>query len=670
MSKLDIEGSRPALGAQPRVLDLRAPRTAAQRVERSPAGERPPAIARPRAADAEASEAGAIARWWNGPDPSFHSPLSPPHLLVVDDDASDTALIRLALAEVPGTECSVTTAVRLADARSLIAGTAFDCVLLDLSLPDSAGLDTISGIVLAAPDVPVVVLTGLEDELTALVAVQAGAQDYLSKRALNGPLLWRTVRYAIERKRAEVNARHNALHDPLTGLANRVLFVERLVHALVQLEREPGRVAVLFIDLDRFKWINDSLGHAAGDALLIAVARRLENMLRPQDLAARLGGDELLVLCENISSEFAAMELAERILGALDNPFEIGDTELWISASIGIAISQDAGDSPTDLIRDADTAMYRAKDRGKARCELYDVQMRDRAETRLRVSNDLHRALDAGEFTVHYQPVVDLTDGQPVGAEALVRWQHPDGHLVLPGEFIAVAEETGLIISLGDLVLDAACRRLALWQADTSRAHAPIVTVNVSALQLADASFARRVEAALNASGADPTGLGLEVTESSLMRDEEGSLERLREVKELGIRLYMDDFGTGYSSLTYLKRFPFDALKIDTSFIGGLGIDDQDVAIVEAVIGLARSLRLAVVAEGIETAQQLHRLRALECPLGQGYYFGRPSPDGELDRHPDLPDAARPAGSPTADSMLTPVPGVPARRRIERRKPA
>ena len=593
-----------------------------------------PNLPRPRGPEARRPESGGAQARWPGAESSLVDVVMPTRLLLVDDDSMDAELVRIALTEVAGNNCAITTVVRLAQALDKVNTAAFDCVLLDLSLPDSVGLDTIAGIVTAAPHLPVVVLTGLDDEPTALAAVQAGAQDYLTKRSLDGHVLWRTVRYAMERKRAEVVARHNAMHDVLTNLPNRVLFLERLTEAMSQPGRERGHVAVMFIDIDRFKWVNDSLGHAAGDALLVAVARRLERALRPRDVAGRLGGDEFVVLCENMPSEFAALERAERIQAVLTVPFEIAETEVWISASIGIALTSDLVGSPTDLIRDADRAMYRAKARGKSRCELYDVEMRDRAESRWRMANDLHRALLAGEFVVHYQPVVDLVTGASVGAEALVRWQHPDGRLVPPGEFIVLAEETGLVAPIGDLVLDTACRQLTVWQAER-RADAALVvtvTVNVSARQIEDSAFPGRVRDALERSGADPAGLGLEITETALMRDEQGSLTRLLELEALGVKLYMDDFGTGYSSLTYLKKFPFRAIKIDTQFTHGLGVDEQDTAIVEAVIGLARSLRLEVIAEGVETAQQAERLRALGCRFAQGYYFARPSADDRLDR--------------------------------------
>jgi diguanylate cyclase (GGDEF)-like protein len=557
-------------------------------------------------------------------------------VLLVDDDSMDVELVHIALSEVAGNDCALTTVVRLAEACDMVASTAFDCVLLDLSLPDSAGLETIAGLVAAAPDLPVVVLTGLDDEVTALAAVQAGAQDYLTKRSLDGQVLWRTVRYAMERKRTELVARHNASHDALTGLSNRVLFLDRLEVAVSQLARGPGHVVVMFLDIDRFKWVNDSLGHAAGDALLIAVARRLESVLRPRDVAARCGGDEFLVLCENMPSEFAALEQAERIRQALGVPFDVCETEIWISASIGIALSNDLAACPKDLIRDADRAMYLAKAKGKSRCVLYDVDMRDRAECRWQMANDLNRALVEGELVVHYQPVVDLWSGESVGAEALVRWQRADGRLVLPGEFIALAEETGLIVPIGDVVLDAACRQLAVWQTERGPDAELVVTVNVSVRQLEDVAFPGRVQDALLRSGANAAGLGLEITETALMRDEIGSLARLLEIEALGVQLYLDDFGTGYSSLTYLKRFPFHVIKIDTEFTHGLGVDEQDTAIVEAVIGLARSLRLRVIAEGVETAEQVARLRAMGCLFGQGYHFARPSADGRLDAHAPL----------------------------------
>ncbi len=617
----------------PRRLDLRAGRPAGQPGLPGPGTGTglSPAPPRPRGGDARGSlDAKAATSWLDDPDATVPEALSPSHLLLVDDDPLDGELVRIALSEVAGSTCRITTVVRLAEARERLAGGDFDCVLLDLALPDSSGLDTVAGVVSAAPDLAVVVLTGLDDELTALAAVQAGAQDYLSKRDMDGPVLWRTVRYAMERKRAEVAARHHAAHDPLTGLANRVLFVDRLDFAMSQLDRRTGYIGVLFIDLDRFKWVNDSLGHAAGDALLIALSRRIEGTLRPHDLAARLGGDEFLVLCESLPSEFAASEVADRIHAVLSIPFEIGDTEIWISASIGIGLCDQPGVTPGELIQDADTAMYRAKHRGRSRTELFDVAMRDRAESRLRTSNDLHRALVAREFVVHYQPVVDLATRQWIGAEALVRWQHPDGRLVLPVEFMPLAEETGLVVPIGDFVLQTVCRQLAGWQARPGPGAHQMVTVNVSARQLGEASFPDRVRSALATSGVDPVSLGLELTETALMSDEEVSLSQLLEIEALGVKLYMDDFGTGYSSLTYLKRFPFHALKIDTSFIDGLGVDEQDTAIVDAIISLGRALRLGVVAEGVETEDHVERLLALGCQFGQGYLFGRPTPDRTL----------------------------------------
>lgn len=429
-----------------------------------------------------------------------------------------------------------------------------------------------------------------------------------------------------ERKQAEERMAHDALHDPLTGLPNRALFLDRLTLALTRLERHPSSLAVLFLDLDRFKVVNDSLGHRVGDELLVAVARRLRDAVRPGDTVARLGGDEFTILCEGMASELEASNLARRIAEVLRPPITVASGEVFTTASIGITLSNRSDDRPDNLLRDADAAMYAAKERGRDRHELFDQALRHRASTRLRLENDLRRGIERGELRLLYQPSVRLDTGAVSGVEALVRWEHPERGLVAPGEFIPLAEETGLIVPIGSWVLEEACRQAERWRALRPGQPPLLTTVNLSARQLIGADLLNTVARILSATHVDPATICLEITETVLMEDVDFYTEALLGLKALGVRLGIDDFGTGYSSLTYLKRFPVSVLKIDQSFVRGLGRDHYDAAIVRAVIDLARVLALEVVAEGVETAEHLAELRSLGCHIAQGYYFSRPQP--------------------------------------------
>ncbi len=436
-----------------------------------------------------------------------------------------------------------------------------------------------------------------------------------------------------QRKAIAEHLEHSAVHDALTGLPNRVYFVGRLDEALRRAEREGTRIGVVFLDVDRFKVVNDSLGHAAGDELLKAVADRLRESLRPDDVVARFGGDEFTVLVERVADEAAAMEMADRVLRILGRPVNLSHGETYVSASLGVAISE-PGTSGAELLRNADTAMYVAKQRGRGRVELFAPLSHTNAVSQLRTENDLHRALERREFRLHYQPIVDLRSGQVVGFEALVRWQHPTRGLLAPGEFIGLAEETGLIVPIGAWVLEQACAQTARWQKAQGDRDPVTINVNLSPPQLGTYELTEQVRAVLARTGIRERSLCLEITESGLMVDTAEALARLSSLHALGVRLSIDDFGTGYSSLTYLKRFPVDSLKIDRTFVDGLGTEPEDTAIVSAVIGLAHSLGLVAVAEGVETVEQLTRLRAMGCDLGQGYYFGRPVPAAALGDDP------------------------------------
>ena len=441
----------------------------------------------------------------------------------------------------------------------------------------------------------------------------------------------RLAHVATERVQARTRLAYQATHDPLTGLANRVVFLDRAALALARTVRTRSSVAVLFVDLDRFKVINDSLGHEAGDRLLIALAERLSGIVRPADTLARFGGDEFTILCEDISTRADAVAVAERVREALEPPFLLDGVELFVTASIGIALSDDPRTQPDALVENADAAMYRAKDRGGKHFEVYDHTMRARALRRLATQNALYRALERDEFRVFYQPTVSLRTGRVVGVEALVRWESPKRGLVPPVEFIDLAEETGLIVPLGTHVLEEACRQAGRWRRAGPGGEPLTMSVNLSARQFAHPDLVGVVASALETTGTDPATVALEITESVLMEDAESTAAALRGLKDLGVVLLIDDFGTGYSSLSYLKRFPVDGLKVDRSFVGGLGSDPEDSAIVAAVVGLAHSLGLVAVAEGVETTEHLVRLQELGCDVAQGYHLGRPLPAEALD---------------------------------------
>ncbi|HET8630943.1 MAG TPA: EAL domain-containing protein, partial [Thermomicrobiales bacterium] len=432
------------------------------------------------------------------------------------------------------------------------------------------------------------------------------------------------IQDVTERRALEAQLAHQANHDALTGLPNRALFLDRLAQALRHARRRPGyRFAVLYLDLDRFKTINDSLGHAAGDALLAAMARRLEGCLRAGDTVARLGGDEFAVLLDDLEGGAVATEVAERLIAASQQPFVLAGHEVYTAASVGVVLGPDAYRQTEEVLRDADTAMYRAKAAGKGRHAVFAPAMHAHALAILQLEHDLRRALAQEEFRLHYQPIVALATGRLRGFEALVRWQHPARGLVSPGAFIPVAEETGLIVPLGWWVLEAACRQARAWQG--AYPDAPLtMSVNLSARQLTQPDLVERVARALAASGLPGARLRLELTESAIMENAVVAAGVLARLRELGVQLAVDDFGTGYSSLAYLKRFPLDTLKVDKAFVDGLGTDPNDTAIVRAIVSLAHTLGLEVTAEGVETAEQIAQLRALGCGLAQGYHFGQP----------------------------------------------
>jgi len=432
---------------------------------------------------------------------------------------------------------------------------------------------------------------------------------------------------ALERHTADEALRHRVLHDALTGLPNRLSFIDSLREALLRAAAAGTPVGVLFLDLDHFKLINDSIGHHAGDELLRAVAPRLRSHLRPGDIVARFGGDEFGILVDRLTDEEEAVAIAGRVADAFTEPYCMGGADHFVTASIGIAVARPSSREPIDaemLIRDADAAMYRAKEGGRGRCEVFDAEMRARAMRRLEVERELRHALDRDELELRYQPVVALDSGEIVALEALVRWRHPERGVLDPGEFVAIAEDSGLIEPIGKWVQETACFQALGWHEHRPDQRPLDIAVNLSARQVARRDLADSVAEVLTRTGLDPVNLRLEITESVLVEESARAAETLRALSELGVRLVLDDFGTGYSSLAYLNRFPFDALKIDRSFIDGLGIERERTAIVEAVIGMARALSLEAIAEGVESEAQLAELRRLGCDFAQGHLFSRP----------------------------------------------
>jgi diguanylate cyclase (GGDEF)-like protein/PAS domain S-box-containing protein len=678
----------------------------------------------------------------------------PVRVLLVEDSPDHADLISTKLRRARRIDAEITRVDRLEPGIAALGTRDFDVVLLDFSLPDSFGLETFRKIYAAAPQVPIIVLTSLDDNEMAVQAVREGAQDYLIKREADTRLLVRSILYAIERRRsaealrksqeryalavrgandglwdwdldsdkifysqrwksmlgfaeadigtstsewfdrihpddrppfrrhleahlagdsdhfefehrmrnldgeylwvlargvairdgrgkayrmagsqtditarkkAEHQLQHDALHDGLTGLANRVLFMDRLACALADLQRRAQpNFAVLFFDLDRFKNINDSLGHTVGDKLLVGIARRLEHFLRPGDTVARLGGDEFAILIHRVDDASGAIHVADRIQDVLNMSFSIDGHDVIVTASIGIAHSSTGYTNPEEILRDADIAMYRAKAEGKARYEVFDRDMHQSAVALLKLETELRRSVHSGDFVMNYQPIVSLEHGRIVGFEGLVRWQHPERGIVTPSHFIAIAEETGLIVPLGWWVLRESCTQTRRWQRDFPSDPPLWISVNMSGKLFMRSDMVDELLGILEETGLDPKNLRIEVTENVVMDHAETAVRNLMELRSMGIKLSVDDFGTGYSSLSYLQRFHYDSLKIDRTFVSQLGVPGESRAIVETILNLANSLGIGVVAEGIETADQVDRLREMQCSHGQGYWFARP----------------------------------------------
>lgn len=549
------------------------------------------------------------------------------NVLLVEDNPGDARLVQILLEEVETAVFEVTHVESLGESFGLLSESRFDVVLVDLSLPDSSGLDAVVRTRERAFGLPIVVLSGRDDEDTAMQALQGGAEDYLVKGQGGGEIIARSIRYSIQRKQSEQRLAYLEQYDGLTGLANRALLQDRLEQAVVRADRNETKLAVLSLSLDRFRAVNVEFGHDHGDALLQAVAERLAKYVHEGNTAARSGGDEFCLVVEDVSDTQAVVSLTTEILAAFRKPFSVKGKEISLSASLGIA---DYPSSERDrLLADAEFAMSRAKEEESNSYQFYTEDMNVEASARLDLERNLRRALERDEYVLYYQPQIDLSDGSIFGAEALLRWRHPERGIVPPFEFIPVLEDTGFIVEVGEWVLRTACLQTAEWAED---GFGPFrMAANLSARQFEGEGLAGVIDRSLDEAGLDPRCLELELTESLIMGDPEASRATLSSLKaEKGVRVSIDDFGTGYSNFIYLKQFPLDTLKIDKSLIREVVDNPNDAAIVTAIIGLAHALGLKVIAEGVETEEQLDFLRERGCDQVQGYLFSPPLPADEF----------------------------------------
>ncbi len=547
-----------------------------------------------------------------------------PLVLVVDDDLLMRRMLSYALAREG---YRIEEAENGQEAVAAFTQLSPDVMLMDAVMPKLNGFDACRQIraLPGGKSIPILIVTSLDDDDSVSQAFEAGASDFITK-PIHWAVLRQRTRRMLEASHAERRVQRLAYHDTLTGLPNRVLLAERLGQSLAQARRTPHRLALLFADLDRFKWINDTLGHDAGDRLIKSVATCLNGCLRESDTVARLGGDEFVLLLDPVQHSEDAALVAAKVLEVLRGPFLVGGREITIAASIGIAVYPDDGDNLVQLMKHADTAMYHAKENGRDQYVFYRLEMTQQVSRRLELENSLRQALENDEFQLHYQPQVDLASGQVMAMEALLRWRHPQHGLIPPGDFIPLAEETGLIVPIGDWVLKTAWEQLQDWQAS---GLPPLhMAVNLSARQFRQPDLVSQVQR-LIACYPERPWLELEITESLLMDDADKTTETLRALKTLGVTIAIDDFGTGYSSLSYLNRFPIDRLKIDKSFVRDVTHDPDSAAIAQAIAALGQSLKLRVLAEGVESEAQLEFLRSNGVEEIQGYFFSRPLPADE-----------------------------------------
>ena len=586
-------------------------------------------------------------------------------ILVVDDIADNLQILSTTLSKQGyQVRCAKNGSTAIRGASTILP----DLILLDIKMPDIDGYQVCQKLKAneQTRHIPVIFLSALGDVLDKVKAFEVGGVDYISKpiqvkevlvrvenqislqlanakiTELNQDLEKRVYQRTIELKtvvhklRQEINERqrvqqqlvHDALHDSLTGLPNRAFLQNRIEFTLTHRRENPGYMySLLFIDLDRFKFVNDSLGHFIGDLLLIAVSKLLKSCVREKDLVSRIGGDEFVILLDGISNIEDATLIGDRIQQRLQLPFELEGHSIFTSASIGIVFSSAEYNNTSDLMRDADIAMYQAKDNGKGRYTIFDRAMYDRTLKLIELENNLRIALKRSEFAMHYQPIMSLHDNHLVGFEALIRWKHPQKGFISPTEFIPIAEDTGLILELGEWLLKEACQQLQTWRrkyAFLPHINSLKMSINLACQQLQEPNFIHKLDRILDETGLDGRFLRLEITESALIEPDGNIQEILKQIRSRNITLSIDDFGTGYSSLSYLRRFPIDNLKIDRSFIEQMNIDSENFEIVRLIITLAKTLGMDTVSEGVETLQQLNQLKAMGCEFGQGYLFSKP----------------------------------------------
>jgi diguanylate cyclase (GGDEF)-like protein len=546
------------------------------------------------------------------------------NLLLIEDNPGDVRLVQEILIMEGTGKFSMTTADCLENAQVILEHQKVEVILLDLQLPDGNGLDTLLKIHAIAPGVPIVVLSNISDERLAVQSVQRGAQDFLVKNHVNGHMLLRSLSYAIERKYMEERLHDLAHHDSLTGLANRKLFYDNLKTALASARRHERPLALLLLDLDEFKPINDTYGHHTGDQLLQEVARRLRECVRETDSVARMGGDEFTVTLTDIRDSNDAAAVARKILDQIEQPFHIGAHRLEVHASIGISLFPDDADHMEDLVHNADIAMYRAKGDGGNTCRFYSPEMHARAGTSWALEEQLQQALASNEFFIHYQPQVNISSGRIIGMESLLRWQHPQRGPLLPAEFIGVLEGSTLALEVGEWVLRHVCTQGSIW----CKMGLPALTlsVNVSHRQLMQEDFAETVAAILEDTGFDPQNLELDVSERALWEDEDRALKVLNDTNRLGVRLALDNFGSGRASFHFLRKFPFHSIKLDRSLTQEASSTPDGADLARAVIQVAHVFRMKGLAGGVETASQLSVMRNLACDDAQGHFYCLPVP--------------------------------------------
>ena len=543
-------------------------------------------------------------------------------LLLVEDNPADADFLAASLRRQRAGDIELVNVQTLAEAAAQLSLDKFDVVLLDLHLPDGSGLQCLDAIQAVDNEIPIVVLSGQDDEEFAVSILNKGAQDYLVKWEGQGRTILRSIRYAIQRKKSDIRLNYLAQYDPLTGIPNRQFFNDQLTRATARARRDGRKVTLLFLDLDEFKVVNDTLGYDIGDRLLKEVADRIRRTVRTGDVVARLGGDEFAVLLEGLSGPREVEAVATGLLEVVSRPYQIDERQLMITTSIGITMYPNDNADTQMLLKNADIAMYQAKENGKNNFTFFHQKMHADLMEYHALEHDIREALQLGQFHLAYQPKVNVHIHQLQGLEALLRWTSPSRGNVGPSEFIPVAEESGHIIPLGYWVLDEVCRTIRGWQ-DKGLTVVP-VSVNVSARQFQQPDFHKRVAAILGRHGIEAGLIEIELTEGLVMEDTAAAQRELAELKKIGLRISIDDFGTGYSCLSYLRRFPIDVLKIDRSFVQEIGSSRDGESIIDAIISLAKSLRLETVAEGVETPAQLNYLLDHGCHVVQGFRFGKP----------------------------------------------